>query len=78
MRIFVTQEDIDKGERQKCTACPIALAASRALHQPNVLVDRFNVWVPGEERGRLMPDKAQLFVWKFDAGKRVRPFEFEL
>lgn len=78
MKIQVTQEDIDKGERWKCGACPIALAAIRAFHQPHVLVDRDCVWVPGEDRGRSMPDKAQSFIRAFDAGQPVEQFEFEL
>lgn len=74
MLISVTQEDIDKGERD-CGKCPIALAASRAIGIP-VDVGNREAWINGSPR--VMPSIARQFILRFDAQLAVKPFSFEL
>lgn len=77
--INVTQDDIDRGERESCLACPIALACKRAgIVRPEVssyeIIDEFR----NEYK---LPMEARLFVHRFDAGGalyRVFPFSFIL
>lgn len=76
MKITVTQEDIEKGKRG-CRNCPIALATNRttlldAAVYPHCIisVDMGTVWV--------LPKKAQQFIQRFDDGKPVHPFTFDI
>ena len=78
--IQVTQDDIDKGEPECVSICPIALAVERAVgpcdelfvttgsiryRQENV------VWVAQ------MNDDGYAFIKRFDTNLIVEPFEFE-
>ena len=75
MRIQVTQEHIDKGERMRGRQCPIALALRDAgISDPTV----FTSSIDFGERTVVSPDDVEAFVRRFDAGNRVRPFWFDL
>lgn len=76
MKVIVTQEDIDNGDRTQSARCPIALAISRAYGIKNIAVgmDR----VTGMSKTRWLPIEAQNFVLAFDNGEPVEPFEFRL
>src|SRR5690348_452339 len=80
-QIEVTQEDIDKGLKGNCSACPIALAVNRTIPGANSTVsDMFNhVYCPGVSRKNAdTPDDAAWFISDFDDGKPVEPFSFTL
>lgn len=79
MLIYVTEDDIKKGQRKSSISCPIARSLKRrgfdvavslstvTFHSPFVRVD--------------LPQEAQFFVRNFDAGvrrDRLRPFRFRL
>jgi len=78
--IDVTTEDIAMGKPTNCHACPIYLAVVRAMpHLNRFLLDVTGVSVR-YDRGRLasLPESAQDFISRFDAGQWVRPFSFSL
>ena len=90
MRIDVTQEDIERGQRRVASACPIALATARTLW-PDGKGDRFvRVGVgfismyssPSEIHRPLgvakIPQEARDFIDRFDADKDVEPFGFDV
>lgn len=79
VRIDVTQDDIDNGERDSCDACPIA----RALHRvgyPRAEVYRASWWPGDHDRSHVpLPPSAMAFVQRFDAGREpVVPGTFVL
>lgn len=77
MKITITQDDIDKGDRKSCYNCPIALGANRAFGDKySARVENTTILI-GEFR-RSLPEAARRFVKLFDAGDHVDPFEFEL
>jgi hypothetical protein len=77
IRVRVTQEDIDAGERSDCGRCPVARAACRAV--PGAV----NVWVNygfveiGAMRADL-PIAAVDAIIEFDLSGVMEPFEFDL
>lgn len=75
MRIAVTQEDIEQGQRVQSQKCPIALALKRA-GATDVSVGRVTAMVDGTHYH--LPTVVEQFVADFDSGKEVEPFEFEL
>lgn len=76
MLIKVTQDHIDRGEKDNCLGCPVALALAEAIGEEiNVQTDEFE----GPDSGTIdLPDSVKLFVDSFDEGLPVHPFEFEL
>jgi len=79
----VRQEHIDKGIREKCGSCPIALAINEHLVDgviSNVRYSRVDlvkneVYLVEELR---LPPEASRFIRSFDNGEQVQPFSFEL
>ena len=84
MRIEVTQEDIDAGEADNCTECPVALAIRRAcsgmalVHYDEVMLGQ--EWYP-------LPPEAREFILAFDLvhllpdfadDRPPAPFAFEI
>lgn len=79
MRIEVTQAHIKNGKRQRCVACPVALAMTDAGIEDafagpsdlmGVLTNQiFSVDTPTEVRD---------FMRLFDGGRTVKPFSFEI
>lgn len=82
MTIEVTQEDIDKGVPENCSKCPVARAIERTLPNPSpsIAVDPEVIeWFDGDQwQFRYTKVKVQTFIERFDAGKPVKPFSFEL
>lgn len=78
MKIAVTQEHIDKGDRQNCRECPVALAAKEALKTSAVEVLYHSMVVQGHRY--TLPTEAAVFVSAFDDRGResVKPFKFDL
>lgn len=77
MTILVTQEHVDRGARQDCWECPIALALADATGRtwtvrPDFLEDRRD----GKRYG--VSEDVFEFMGDFDSGDPVEPFSFEL
>ena len=78
MLIKVTQEHIDSGVRGDCSKCPIALAISEQVNN-RVGVSKGGIIIPYLYETFLeTPPLAREFIEKFDAGKEVEPFVFNL
>ena len=83
MIISVTREDILQGVAGNCHRCPVARAAKRAFDDPRVTVTpgKLNYYdgFRGERRSwLLLPVAARDFMYSFDTGAHVAPFEFEV
>lgn len=83
IKITVTEADIRKGKPKRCRACPIYLAARRAgLKRFIVGLSRLAIWNPKPcstlDTLSELPAKAIRFIARFDAGKPVKPFSFNL
>ena len=76
MKIKVTAEDIKRGKRQDCWRDPVARAARRATSK-SAWVGYFTMGLDGR-KARKLPKKVASFVSRFDAGKPVKPFSFEI
>ena len=79
--LTITQEDIDKGEREESDACPIALALRRETGKDyEVLGDEIVLYDP-DTCGRLeqydLSQKAQDFIITYDDGFPVLPTTFD-
>lgn len=87
MKITVTQEDIDKGKRNMCSYCPVALACTRqfnatcrveyeTLRGPLVV----SVYHVDHTQQFNLPFKVQCWVSYFDfhGPDEIKPIEFEL
>lgn len=84
MRIEVTADDIAKGKRKSCDACPVARAIHRATGDGwNAVVYKDNCIAVADdddwdrEEFTPPPEVAQ-FVKDFDAGRPVTPITFDL
>lgn len=76
MIVEVTQADIDGGERNSSTACPVVLALRRAGHV-HAQVGFRQCWHDGDTTACNDLSKAvETFIERFDAGKPVKPFRF--
>lgn len=81
MKVSVTQDDIDHGERHCCERCPVARAIRRVIgDMPVVEVERDNVTIGplGGWTYATLPTRATKFIDRFDVGLKVAPFTFEL
>lgn len=76
MIIRVTKEDIINGESGSCDNCPIARAIIRTFNIDDVAVDA--TYIDIEDRVYRTPVVAAEFIYNFDDGKTVEPFDFEL
>jgi hypothetical protein len=76
MTINVTQSDIQKGSRNNCVMCPIALAIRRAIPGSAVLVGGKRVDINGKNYD--LPESARKFIYQFDNDTQVIPFSFTL
>lgn len=80
LTVNVTQQHIQKGTRNDCRRCPVALA----LNEQHPCENGWRVsWLYARRDpsvlGAKLPENAQRFVTKFDDGKRnVEPFTFDL
>ncbi len=77
IKLSVTQQDIDEGEKASCTKCPVALALQRALGRQDdaamVGMGMVNLFIDGNSHK--VPDAVRDFVRSFDSGDKVEPFE---
>ncbi len=77
MLINVTQKNIEEGEKQSFTSCPIALAIKEQLgDRKDVHVDEDICAINGKEY--YLTIAARKFVNSFDEGKVVKPFSFNV
>jgi hypothetical protein len=81
-KIKVSKKDIECGSRNSGYYCPIALAMKRfgfTVEVTKTTID-FNPFGCGdnEDIKLELPPLAMDFIKRFDAGKKVRPFTFEL
>lgn len=77
MIIRVTQQNIDNGVRQQYDACPVALALRDATAREWQVTKNYAQYALGSLILAL-PETARDFIRSFDAGREVRPFEFDL
>jgi hypothetical protein len=83
MKIKVTLKDIEEGFRGSCYDCPVALAFKREVKPTtqiglNVGTERILHREVHEWDTYTLPKKAQTFIKRFDGGKPVKPFTFEI
>jgi hypothetical protein len=78
MKITVIQEDIDLGDAKNCSACPIARAAKRVPELGDCAVSNNSIRSHLTGEMFVLPKEAMLFIDRFDAGKKVVPFQFEV
>lgn len=84
MQIRVTQKHINEGEKIHCTECPIALAISDCLKKSycaGVSMRRYYIHTLPLSQSCInneLPSKAQDFIIKFDCGRSVEPFDFDI
>ncbi len=81
MKIQVTKECIEKGQRKSKSCCPIALALKEAGYRLPLVGSRVATFrIAGTElRQRVfLPAGARDFVEAFDSGLDVEPTVFEL
>jgi hypothetical protein len=88
--VNVTQEHIDRGERNACAKCPVALALLAAIPGAGMSdvywggaddehVDACAiVWIDGKRKALhlQLPQEASAFIAEFDDGLPVTPFTF--
>lgn len=84
--ITVTQGDINAGEPATCHSCPIALAATRAIHDTSnqeireITVFNYDiaVYFVGQKDAinYELPEEATAFITAFDARRETSPLTF--
>lgn len=80
MKVTVTQEHIDNGERYSPHSCPIALAVGEDtswINRVSVGPGSFAIQHVFSEERYFLPKEAMQFVKQFDSGKHVEPITFE-
>jgi hypothetical protein len=83
LKVTVTQEDIDEGERGECSRCPIALAIKRVFSNTFVSVNGADARVEevdGRRRWYSLSKSAREFIASFDSDGKiaVKPATFVL
>ena len=92
MKIQVTKEDIEKGERGSCEWCPVALAIQRTYNLKNdgdekmisVDADCVEIWTQQDivEKQYQLPQIARDFIHDFDnsdiKNEQLKPFLFKI
>lgn len=81
--VSVTAEHIADGDRHACASCPVALALTDSLRLPESIdlsVCPSVFWLTcvgtGNCRRFGLPLETREFIWAFDSGRAVSPFEF--
>jgi len=88
VKVEVTADDIDNGERGKPCSCPVALALRRVLSDVD---DEFGLWkfwdkntakwhlgIGVNTRLTQAPSDVETFAYNFDRDIFVEPFTFEV
>lgn len=80
MKVRITQEHIDKGERHARGRCPIALAIKerKGVIDVNILYDSAYIKYTKSSTTYFMSKEGSTFITLFDIGKKVKPFTLEL
>lgn len=73
--INVTEEHIAKGKRRNCRSCPIALAIKQKFNCEDVEVG-YVMFIKNYKFDN--PTKVDTFIFDFDNGFPVKPFNFDL
>jgi hypothetical protein len=79
--VNVTQRDIERGIRSKCSDCPVALAVKRALGKRVKVfsgVSTSYLYLDHNKKPFPLPASAVEFIDRFDSGHKVEPFTFKL
>ena len=77
MKVEVTQEHIDRGQRKAHCYCPVALALKDVgVKEPVVFGGYFRAL--GDTEDTKLPPKVDDFVLAYDLGLKVTPFTFDL
>ena len=84
MKIYVTQEHINRGKKKSCNKCPVALAILDAFPDArSVDADTDTLswsdnrsYYRGNKEFAITPRSVYRFICRFDAGKEVKPFAF--
>ncbi len=86
MKIKVTAKHISNGTALSMCDCPVALALKQQLHKLVIVqVDQLE-YMPYSHASKYCfvtrtsdtPKKVKQFIKRFDSGKRVRPFSFDV
>ena len=77
IRIDVTEDDIKNGRRGHGEKCPVALACQR-VNVKNFSSVEFGAVSFNDGKMISHSCEVQEFVQRFDSGKEVQPFSFEL
>lgn len=81
MKVEITKSLIKRGERASCVDCPVALAINKTFKLHHASVDNGCAMAVDKNNKTIyfkLPKKAKNFIERFDDGKRVKPFTFEL
>lgn len=78
MKIKVTQADIEEGRPEDCHLCPVALAVARAFDVPQYAVSVDGLFITVNDVNYDPPKLVDEFIYAFDEGDKVIPFEFDL
>jgi hypothetical protein len=81
VKVNVTQKHIDIGVPKDCKYCPIAFALrDLGFKHFDVGVISINIFESayGDVKRINLPKNVGSFIQDFDAGREVKPFEFEL
>ena len=77
VKVSVTQDDINHGERRSCARCPVARAMTRALGKP-VSAGPDGWWTLGDGSIHRFPLDVRANVMAYDEIGLMVPFEFEV
>lgn len=84
MKINVTEDHIARGRQGAPNSCPVALALKETSSDfANVVVSPSWFFSKNKDfkityEATNLPKKVQQFIKKFDTGKPVKPFSFEI
>jgi hypothetical protein len=79
LTVSVEQSHIDRGERNSCCACPIALAMNEQHPRDSSWrIGLATACIGWTGRASYLPPRAIKFVRSFDDKKEVKPFTFRL
>lgn len=77
--INVTQKHIDKGLRNNCQACPVALALREQTPYVNCMLDSSSIfWGDKDATYSKVPYNVKTFIHNFDGIFGVEPFSFNI
>ncbi|HYT08949.1 MAG TPA: hypothetical protein VEL77_14995 [Rugosimonospora sp.] len=74
--ISVTAEDIANGRPKHLSRCPVALALARTFYTETVRV--YEDYYALNDYPRNWPVSVTVWIERFDKGKPVKPFAFDL